>query len=485
MTTRNEQQVPTQDVAYLSATEVLRRFRVGDLTPREYLDVLVARNERLRDRVNAFGDLYLEEARAAADAATLVYGSRADSARPLEGLPVAIKDETPVAGKITTVGSLLHQKIPEAADAILVERLRSSGAIIVGRSTTPEFCAAPWTHSKVWGTTRNPWSLDYAPGGSSGGSGAALAAGLVPLADGSDIAGSIRIPASFCGVVGFKPPYGRVPGIPLYNLDTYNHQGPLARTVQDCALLEDIISGPDARDPATIPSRVRTVEAGGGVRGLRVGFSEDFGGFNCDPEVRAAVRQAAIRFAELGATVEEVEVGWTHKQVQTAARAHYNAIFGAEIHEHVQKQPDMLTPYIRELDRVLTETDCSYIDGLGIEGQVHSATSEVFKDFDLLLGPVLATTGFVAGEDYVDTKLMINGTPLGHWLDALPTMVFNIASRHPVLVVPVGRASNGVPIGVQIVGRVFDDMTVFAAGAAFEAQDPWYTSPSRRPDLNV
>jgi Asp-tRNA(Asn)/Glu-tRNA(Gln) amidotransferase A subunit family amidase len=475
----------SDEIAYLSAIEVLRRFRAGEFTPREYLEVLLDRQERIGGRVNAFGELYLDDARIEADAATEVYRSRASDARPLEGLPVAIKDETPVRGKITTVGSLLHESEPETTDAVVVERLREAGAIILGRTTTPEFCAAPWTHSKVWGTTRNPWNLAYGPGGSSGGAGAVLAAGLAPLADGSDIAGSIRIPASFCGLVGFKPPYGRVPGIPLYNLDTYNHQGPLARTVADCALFEDVISGPDSRDPAALPTRVTTSDVQPSVVGMKIAVSLDLGGFDCDSEVRAAVQEAASRFRDLGATVEEVQVGWTMDQIQTAARAHYNAIFGAEIREHAQEHPDELTPYIHELVRVLGQTDCTYVEGLAIEGQVHAAVREVFNEYDLLIGPVLATTGFVAGEDYVDTKLVINGSPLEHWLDALPTMVFNIASRHPVLVVPVTCASNGIPIGVQIVGPLFDDRAVFAAGAAFEAQDPWYVKDGRRPDLDA
>jgi Asp-tRNA(Asn)/Glu-tRNA(Gln) amidotransferase A subunit family amidase len=471
----------TDDLAYLRATEVLGMFRERLLSPVEYLDALTARYERVASTVNPFSETYFDEARRAAEQAQEVYAANPDDARPLEGLPLAIKDETPVEGKVTTVGSLVHSDIPDPADAVLVERLRRAGALITARTTAPEFCAAPFTHSKLYGITRNPWNLDYSPGGSSGGAGAALAAGLVPLADGSDIAGSIRIPASFSGVVGFKPPYGRVPGIELYNLDTYNHQGPLARSVGDCALIQDLISGPDPRDVATVPGRVSVSDVVPSASGLRIAVSEDLGGFNADEEVRAAVRVAAARFRELGATVEDVSVDWTFDQVQQAARAHYKAIFGAEIAEHVRKHPEKLNPYIPELARVLSESDMSYLEGLELEGRVHAGLRNVFSNYDLLIAPTMATTGFVAGEDYVSTKLLINGRPIDHWLDTCMTIVFNIGSRHPVIDVPVARASNGVPIGIQIAGGPFEDRKVFAAAAAFEQQDPWYVE--RRPDL--
>jgi Asp-tRNA(Asn)/Glu-tRNA(Gln) amidotransferase A subunit family amidase len=470
-------------LAYASANEVLELYRGRRLSPVEYLDASIERMNAVGPLVNAFAATYLDEAREAAQRAEQVYGSGSSAVRSLEGLLVAIKDETPVAGKVTTVGSLVHDPSPEAHDAVVVERLRQAGAIVLGRTTTPEFCGAPFTHSRLWGVTRNPWNPDFSPGGSSGGAAAALAAGLVPLADGSDIAGSVRIPASFCGVVGFKPPYGRVPGIPLYNLDTYNHQGPLARTVADCALMQDVMSGPDPRDVATVPSLVTVSDVEADVRGLRIAVSEDMGGFNCDEEIRAAVRLAAERFRGLGAIVEQVEVGWTVDQVQRAARAHYKAAFGAEMDEHARQHPEKLTPYILEFIDVLSASDASYLQGLETEARVHAGLMDVFADYDLLVGPVLTTTGFIAGEDYVDTHLMVNGRRVEHWLDTLPTMVFNIGSRHPVAVVPVTRAANGVPIGLQIAGRTFDDRTVFRAAKAFEAQDPWFAARARRPAL--
>ncbi|MUL84379.1 MULTISPECIES: amidase [unclassified Mycolicibacterium] len=477
--------IDSDDFAYQSAVATLGQFRNGELSPRDYLQTLIDRYQRIGAEVNAFADTYFDEAMAAADRAAELYRTRPDEARPLEGLPVAIKDETPVAGRIATEGTLLHDGTPDDEDAVVVERIRNAGAIIFARTTTPEFCVAPFTHSRVWGVTRNPWNTEFSPGGSSGGAGAALAAGLTPLADGSDIGGSIRIPASFSGVVGFKPPYGRVPGVPPYNLDHYCHQGPMARTVADCALLEDIMAGPDPRDVATVPSRTTVSGVDADVRGVRIAVSEDLGGFNVDAEIRAAVRQAAARFKELGATVEEVTVGWTFDEVKLATRAHFGGIFGAQIRKYVREHPDKLTAYARDFPRVLPTDDYAYLRGLETEARIHAEMARVFGDYDLLIGPALTTIGFTAGEDYVDTRLRVNGTEVDHYTETTPTLVFNVASRNPVITVPVCRASNNVPIGIQIAGRPFDDRAVFAAAAAFERQDPWYVSADRRPNLTA
>ncbi len=471
-----------EEIAYLPATEVLAAFRREDLTPVDYLGVLLERIQDAAD-INAFAAVYTDDAMAEAERATEVYRARPEQARRLEGLPVAIKDETPVAGRVTTEGTLLHDGHLDDEDAVVVARMRQAGAIVFARTTTPEFCVAPFTHSRVWGVTRNPWSREFSPGGSSGGAGAALSAGLTPIADGSDIGGSIRIPASFCGVVGYKPPYGRVPGVPPYNLDHYCHQGPMARTVADCALLADVMAGPDPLDPATVPGTVTVSGATADLSSLRIAVSEDLGGFDVDDEIRAAVQTAAHRFADLGATVTPVDVGWTFDQVQQAARAHFGGIFGAQVREYATQHGDRLTAYAKDFPRVLPDEPSAYLHGLEIESEIHAGLAEIYADHDLLIAPALATTGFIAGEDYVDTRPGANGREVDHFMDTLPTLVFNIASRCPVLVVPVARASNGVPIGIQIAGRPYDDPTVFAAAAAFERQQPWYASPAHRPTL--
>ena len=242
----------TDDLCYLSATTALRLFRSRELSPAELTEAVIARAEAVEPAINAFAATYYEQALAQARAAAERYAGKGDPPRPLEGLLVAVKEEAPIAGQLNTLGSLPLRDVVAPETAVFVQRILDAGGIVHARTTTPEFSCAPVTWTKLWGVTRNPWHLDYSPGGSSGGSGAALAAGSTMLATGSDIGGSIRIPASFCGVVGFKPPYGRVPEVEVFNLDHYCHEGPMARTVADCALLENVIAGPDPSDVASL-----------------------------------------------------------------------------------------------------------------------------------------------------------------------------------------------------------------------------------------
>ena len=244
------------ELHYLSAAQVLERFRNRTLSPVEYLDALEERVDETEPFINAVAERLFDEARVAAKTAEALYASRPGEVRTLEGLPVAAKAEHPIKGKLFTDGSLAFKDRTAEVTHPIIERIVDAGGIIHQRTTTPEFSCAPFTHSNLWGVTRNPWNLAFSPGGSSGGSAAALAAGTTPLATGSDIGGSIRIPASFTGVVGYKPPYGRVPSMAPYNLDTFCHDGPLARTVADCALLQNVIVGPHALDVVSLRPKV-------------------------------------------------------------------------------------------------------------------------------------------------------------------------------------------------------------------------------------
>jgi Asp-tRNA(Asn)/Glu-tRNA(Gln) amidotransferase A subunit family amidase len=219
------------DLHYLSASEAIARFEARQLSPVELVRAVIERAERVEPKINAFTVTHFERALEQAGEAEKRYGKRGSTPRPLEGLPLAVKDESSIEGDRTTQGSLIFEGQVDTRTSLCNERLLRAGAIVHARSTAPEFSCACVTHSRLWGVTRNPWSLEHTPGGSSGGSAASLAAGSATLASGSDIAGSIRIPASCCGVVGFKPPYGRVPEESPYNFDFYCHEGPLARTV--------------------------------------------------------------------------------------------------------------------------------------------------------------------------------------------------------------------------------------------------------------
>lgn len=239
-----------RELCFLPAATALTQFRNAQLSPVELLNALITRSEKVEPSINAFTDRYFEDALAKAAEAEQRYAK--GNPRPLEGLPIAIKDEVAVGGQRSTQGSLLLQDDVNERSGYVVERLEAAGAIIHARTATPEFCLLFQTHSRLWGVTRNPWNLEITPGGSSGGSAASLAAGTSILASGSDIGGSIRQPASMCGLVGFMPPYGRNPEEPPFNMDPYNRQGPLARTVTDCALMQNVMSGPHPRDIATV-----------------------------------------------------------------------------------------------------------------------------------------------------------------------------------------------------------------------------------------
>ena len=473
------------DIIYLPAVEARRLFAARELSPVELMTAVIERTAVVEPAINAFTERLFDEALAQARAAEARYGGRGDEPRPLEGLPVAIKEEQPIAGRTSEEGSLLYRGQVATETHPIVERIVAAGGIIHARTTTPEFSCAGFTHSRLWGVTRNPWNPDCTPGGSSGGSGAALAAGTAALATGSDIGGSIRIPASFCGVVGYKPPYGRVPALPPWNLDHYCHDGPLARTVADCALLQNVIAGPHPRDVVSLRPAVHIPEHLAGIEGLRLALCVHLGDFAVDPEIQANTRAAAAALQEAGAQVEEIELSWKRADISRASLVHYGAIFGPSVAHHLDEHADELMPYTREFIRAsgAAVQETSFLEGLVLEGELYAELGLALARYDALLCPTIATQGLVAGDGYVDTPVEVDGVLLEDYMDAMLTVPFNIASRCPVLSVPSGRAGNGVPTGVQIVGPTYDEEVVFRIAAALERVRPWFSDPAWRPPL--
>ena len=456
------------DPCFLPANEALTLFQTKELSPVELLDALIQRIESTEPTINAVCDRRYDEARAEAAASATRYAGSGDPPRPLDGIPVAAKEEQPMVGRVNSYGSLAYADHIATETHPMLQRIQAAGGIIHIRTTTPEFSCAAFTHSKLWGITRNPWNTDFTPGGSSGGSGAALAAGYAPMATGSDIGGSIRIPASFCGVVGFKPPYGRVPAMPPFNLDQYCHDGPMARTVADAALLTNVTAGRHPHDIVSLPAPPHLSLQPGSVDDLRVALCVQLGDHPIEPEVEANTRRAANVFESMGATVVEVELPWTVQQVYAAARAHFGGIFGPSVAHDFEVHGDLLTTYAQAFARDMT-SPISFIDGLAIEGQMYRALGTLFEDFDALICPTMGTTGFRAGDDYVDSEFVVNGVTVPNYVFAALTPPFNIASRCPVISVPSGLADNGVPTGLQIVGRTYDDPTTFRLALAYEA----------------
>jgi aspartyl-tRNA(Asn)/glutamyl-tRNA(Gln) amidotransferase subunit A len=440
---------------------------------------VIERAEAVEPSVNAFAETFYDQALDAARAAEKRY--LAGDARPLEGLPVAVKEEAPIAGQRNTLGSLPLRDEVAAVTAPFVQRIIDAGGIVHARTTTPEFCCAPVTWTKLWGVTRNPWNPAYSPGGSSGGSAAALAAGTTTLATGSDIGGSIRIPSSFCGVTGFKPPYGRVPEVPPFNLDHYCHEGPMARSVADCALLENVIAGPHPSDVVSLRPKLEIPWPLESAAGLRIALSPDLGCFDVDQEVAANTLAAAERLRDAGATVTEVSLPWKLADIIRAAQIHFGMIFGPSIRPLLEEHGDDLTSYARafvaESDEIAKE---DYYKGLELEAALYAPLGELLEEHDALICPTFAVPALQAEWTHGDLP---EGRTSGSWMDVMMTVPFNIASRCPVLSVPSGLAANGVPTGLSVVGKTYDDVTAFRVAAAHEEAYPWYTDPARRPAI--
>jgi aspartyl-tRNA(Asn)/glutamyl-tRNA(Gln) amidotransferase subunit A len=464
----------TDELCYLPASEALALFSLRELSPVELLRATIDRIEAVDPVVNALPIRLFDEALEEARAAEARYAGRGPEPRALEGLPVAVKDEVEVAGQPCTEGSLIFKDVLADRTAACIQRIVDAGGIIHARSATPEFCCAAITDSRLWGVTRNPWNLEYSPGGSSGGSGAALAAGMASLATGSDIGGSIRIPASFSGVVGFKPPYGRVPQEPPFNLDHYCHDGPMARTVEDCRLLENVMAGPHRDDIVSLRPKLTVPPDPPGIEGWRIAASTDLGGFEVDGEVRDNLREAVAVFGSLGAEVEEVDLELDMGDVREAARAHFATIFGSLIGRSLPEYRDLMTTYAVAFAEDAAKPNVGYYRSLEIESAVYAEVAAVLEEHELLVAPVFGLPALKATVADYDIEAMYR-----HGM----TLIFNMCSRCPVLVVPCGRSREGLPLGIQIVGRTYDDVSVFRAAAAFAAARPGFADPATRPAL--
>ena len=458
----------------LTATEAMARMRAKELSPVELLASVRARAEVVEPIVNALTEQLADPADDAARESETRF-QRGEGIRPLEGIPVALKEEMPVEGWRMRYGSLAIDEVAEHT-APVPERIFASGAVVHARTTTPEFSCAGYTHSKLWGITRNPWNPEVAVGGSSGGSGASLASGTSMLASGSDIGGSIRIPASINGVVGYKAPHGRVPTYPPFNLDRYCHDGAMARTIGDAALFQNALAGPHPLDMTSLRPKVEIPSTLEGIEGMRIALSIDLGSWEIDEEVAANTRAAAEALEAAGAIVEEVKLPWSLDRLMSAARRHFAAIFGTYIAEVCDESPDLVTDYAMAWAddvRSLIGEPGAFLHGLDMEGELWVPLGELYETYEALICPTWAVPGIPAGDSLIG-QLFADGGPNDRQFTCFMTTPFNVFSACPVLAVPSGVApSNGVPTGIQIVGRTYDDVTAFRIGAALERVRPW------------
>lgn len=462
------------ELCYLPATEVLAKFKEKSLSPVDYMQVMIDRVEASEPIINAVCDRFFDEAMDAAKEAEKCYQS-GENLQPLTGLPFAVKEESPVAGHNVSNGLKSLNDNVASATAPVLARSFEAGAIMHVRTTTPEFCAAGICHSGRWGATRSPWNPDYSSGGSSGGSGAVLAAGAAPIASGSDIAGSIRIPAAACGVVGYKPPYGRNPGCPIFNADFYCHEGAMARTVKDTALLQNVMAGPHPLDYATVKPKHIIPDNLGDVKGRRIAYSLDLGYFKIDPEVEKNTLEAVAKLREAGAMVEEVHVPWQKKTLH-AAMNYIGHTMGNYIAGYARQHPDM-SDYCRAFAEFAKQTTAEdVIEAYATASEMYEQLAPIFDQYEALVCPTTAVPSVPAEFNWLKDR------QINDWLESDDPMMlswcltypFNMLSRCPVLALPSGFASSNLMTSVQIVGRTFDDDTVFHIGEAIERDSDQY-----------
>jgi Asp-tRNA(Asn)/Glu-tRNA(Gln) amidotransferase A subunit family amidase len=474
-------------LAYLGATEALAAFAARTLSPVELLEALIDRAAAVGPAVNAFAETLYEEARLEALESERRWAD--GCARPLEGLPVAAKEAQALLGHVVSDG--LAEPLdpaPAAASAWALQRLRDAGAVLHARTTTSELCCMPTSHAKRWGATRNPWDLSKGVGGSSGGSAAALAAGLAPLATGTDIGGSIRAPAALAGVVGWKPPHGRVPLEPPGNAETWLHSGALARTVADTALLANAMAGPHPGDPTSLPAALPVPADPGSAAGMRVAFCARPGDLPVEDAVAANAERVAAALAAAGVEVEEVELDWRLEELNEAMWGHGDTGRAAAALAREEERPGSLSPYAVEcFERSLAAAaEIPAARRVDLERRLRASVFGLFERFEAIVLPTMGVAAMEAGEDYVERPLHADGAPLDHFCDAALTPIFNIASSCPVLTVPSGLASvadpgttvdgdpsPGVPTGVQVAGPPAEDAVAFRLAAAIESVAPW------------
>ena len=472
-----------EELAFAPATELLELISTKQVSPVELTELYFNRIDRLDSKLNSYLLLTHDEAMRTAKAAEQAV-VRGDKLGALHGLPISIKDTQMTKGVRTTYGSLVFKdRIPER-DSAVVERVRDAGAIMLGKTNVPEFGLSGTCENRLSAHGRNPWNPDHTPGGSSGGAAAAMAACLCPLATGGDGGGSIRIPASFCGIYGIKPTQGRVSGysgLTGHAMPNFLTQsGPLTRTVRDSALLLQVLAGHDPRDPTSLretpPDFVAAVDWD--IKGLRIAWSPDYGFATVDPEILDVTSRAARVFEELGCHVEESDLELDPPIVAQDKNPVYDA-FGPLFHSdsyashgpYLKTHGEQMTTFARDhIERGAMVTGVDYARALGRVNILKARMTDLFQEYDLLLSPTVYYTALPISK-FTDENPDWPEYP-HRYVNGAFTLPIN-AIGHTAATVPAGFSSDGLPIGLHIVGRKGGEETVLAASAAFERARPW------------
>ena len=459
----------------LTVARAAHAFRAKELSPLELAEAYLRRIERLNPRLNAYITVTAERARGDARRATEELAAQ-KTRGPLHGIPIALKDLYETAGIRTTGGAKIHADWMPAEDCTVARRLRDAGTTLLGKLNTHEYAYGVTTSNPHFGIARNPWDLERIPGGSSGGSGAAIAAGLATATTGTDTGGSIRIPASLCGVVGLKPSYGRVSKagvLPLSYL--FDHTGPITRSVEDAALLLNAMAGYDPSDPTTVRTPVEdyTERLSSGIRGLRVGVPRAYFFDRLDDEVRAGVERAIQELARLGAVVRDVEI--------PGIEAGVGALFGLVLAEAQQIHAESLRTRRAEFGADVgallsqpTPDAHTLMESLRARDALTAEMRRTLESVDVLVTPTTPVPATRIGEQTVRYG-GVEESVLGAMIRC--TAPFN-GTGLPALSLPCGFTRAGLPIGLQIAGRPFDEATVLRAGFAYEQATDWH---QRRP----
>ena len=455
------------ELCMLSAVRLAAMMRQGEVSAREVMMAHLARIEAINPKVNAIVTLVADDALAAADAAD-ARRARGEALGPLHGLPVAHKDLQPTRGIRTTFGSRIYADNIPTEDALIVERLRAAGAITVGKTNTPEFGAGSQTFNAVFGATRNPYALDRTCGGSSGGAAVALRCGMVPIADGTDLGGSLRNPANFCNVVGLRPSYGRVPSVPTrYPWSTLSVAGPMARSVADCALMLSAIAGPDRRAPLSIEEDgthfADRLERD--FRGTRVAWAADLGGtLPIQPEIVATLERARPAFEGLGCMLEPAMPDLTGADlIFMNLRGFLFALnYGELLDRHRDKMKETV---IWNIDVGLRLSGADIVRAEQLRAALFQRCNEFFRRYEFLVMPVNQVVPFPVDEEY---PRMIDGQAMRDYLEWMRSCYYISVTGHPAISVPCGFTAEGLPVGVQIVGRYRDERGVLELAHAFE-----------------
>jgi Asp-tRNA(Asn)/Glu-tRNA(Gln) amidotransferase A subunit family amidase len=464
------------ELCYTPATELAAAIGRGDVSSLEAVEAVLERLERVNPDLNAFALVLADEARTAARSAD---AAPRDARGPLHGVPFTIKDMTPVAGLPMSFGSKAFVGHVSDTTSAWVERVLGAGAILVGKTTTSEFGNKALCESPLLGTTNNPWRTTHVSGGSSGGAAVAVAAGIGPLAQGGDAAGSIRVPASCCGVVGLKPSFGRVPIYPAFSsFETVIHDGPITRTVADAALMLQVMAGPDHRDAFSLeddsfdfPAAV----AAPSVHGLRIAYSRTFGFAEVEPAVLAATDRAAQVFADdLGANVDEVDPDVPDpREHEILFWRVFEGLCATDFVLPGLTSAEDMDPHLREMMELggsISAWDF-YRTMIIFRGELFQRLTAFFERYDLLLTPTLTVVPF-PHQGGPAGPADVNGTPIERFAGWHLTYPFNLTGQ-PAVSVPCGFSPDGLPVGLQIAGPRHADAAVLRAAAAYEQAAPW------------